>query len=58
MMTRLYVINVFLVKPICHLHRKKKWIHFDRKIGVIGGTKFNPEYRVIGEYFSQISSQY
>ena len=39
-----------------YVHWKKKWIHFDLKSWVTGGTKIRPGFRVIGEYLSQIDS--
>ena len=35
-------------------HWKKKWSHFDLKIESLAQLKFDPRFRVIGEYLNQI----
>ena len=42
----------------CQQHWIKKGSHFDLKSWVTGGTEIRPGFRVIGEYLSQIESQF
>ena len=43
-------------KEIVGYALKEKMESFDLKSWVTGGTKFNPRFRVIGEYLNQIDS--
>ena len=35
---------------------RKKWSHFDLKVESLAELKFDPGFRVIGEYLSRIES--
>ena len=53
--------TIFCLSQILHIfskfeHWKEKWSHIDLKIWVTGGSKFDPIFRVIGEYLSQFDS--